>query len=180
MKKKIGIISVLALCTLLVAAIITLSAVKVNNLPNLGNPDWIMIYSSASSSERVLTKGQEKYDEFVETFNDCFTEQLISALFSGRIKGDYDVNADGNVSPTKPYVKYKFDNAQTLTIKGETIYDPSNTTKEVTYNEVYFNVSENNEKKDVKIYLRNSSSKSVYSFIVYVNLYDVFEFIAEC
>lgn len=176
MKKKIGIISVLALCTLLVAAIITLSAVKVNNLPNLGNPDWIMIYSSASSSDKTLTKGQDGYDEFVETFNNSFTEQLISSLFSGRISGNYDVNGDV-LKTEKPYVKYKFDNLQTLTIKGETIYDPSNTTKEVTYNEVYFNVSENNEKEDVKIYLRNSSSKSVYSFIVYVNLYDVFEFI---
>ena len=176
MRKKVGLISILAFCTVLVAAIITLSVIKVNNLPNLGNPDWIMFYNQSSSSEYTLTKGQDGYNEFVETFNNSFTEQLISSLFSGRISGNYDVNGDV-LKTEKPYVKYKFDNLQTLTVKGKTVYDPSNTSKAVAYDEVYFDVSENDAKEDVKIYLRNSSSKSVYSFIVYVNLNDVLEFI---
>lgn len=176
MKKKIGLIIVYSLCALLVCAIVTMSLIKFNTLPQLNNPTSIHMYKSTSTNDKTITKDVEQYDEFMKVFEDAFTEQYISALFTGRTSRDYDVNAD-NLSTTKPYIKFKYSQLQTLKLNGKIVKDPADSNKTIEYNELYFNITETNMKSSVMLRFRNSNSGSVYTLSCYANLAKLFEYV---
>lgn len=173
MKKKIITISIYAVCLLLVGAIVTMSLVKVNALPEFEDPDWIRVYSSSQSSARNISKGNEDYNEILESIDEAFTQRYIQALFNGGLGQDYDINA-GALKSTKPYIILKYSAFQKLVIGGENQKDPTSA-QDIEYNEMYILLSETNERQPMLLQYRNSSNGSVWYFTCEGNSYSIYE-----
>lgn len=178
MKKKILTISIYVLCVLLAGAILTMSLVKFNSLPSYANPDWISVYVSGSNTPRNISKGTDDYQKLLEKIDESFTSSYISALFRGNANKNYDVNA-GTLSSAKPYIVLKFSAKQKLEIAGKVVKNPSKTSEDVEYNEIYILVTENNERKDMLVQYRNSANGSVWYITLEGNVYPIYEYINE-
>lgn len=128
----------------------------------VSRPDVVYIYKAgASNSSGILPKDDERYDEFMKYYDEMFSSSFLSALFNGRLSG-YSISEPIAVSSsskitqdfTNAYVRFNYDEPIALTYKnGQEYVKESNTSKKITFKDLYFEVSETNSIQDFTMYV---------------------------
>jgi hypothetical protein len=180
---KITAIVVLGVVFALALFILISSLATVGLNPRfVARPDEVYIYKAgATSASGQITDDEELYGEFMEYYDTMFTSSFLSALFNGRLSGytlsEKQISTSSNMSSlfgTNPYVKFKYDDKITLTYQNGAEYRSLNKTKEtVVFDELYFQVTEQNELHEFKLYVVDynaTQNSSKYTYYVEVNL----------
>ena len=162
---KIVALVALSLVAVLALLIIVAACVQVNLKPYItGQPDRIEVYDSSSRID-AFEKGTDKYDEFMQQYNEMFESSYLVSLFSGRL-GDYKIeepterqslsSVENNVLKKGYYVKFVYysDNTQTVCYNNgkeyNTIFGLNET---LSFNSIYFAVSEENHLTNIDMYV---------------------------
>ncbi len=166
-KKTSKIIALVALVLVAVLAVLIIVAacVQVDLKPRItAQPDRIAVYSSSSKIDE-FEAGSEKYDEFMQQYNEMFKSSYLVSLFSGRL-GDYKIeepkekqsfsSVESSVLKQGYYVRFIYDNDNTQTVRYQsgkeynTIFGVNET---LSFNSIYFAVSEDNKLSNVDMYV---------------------------
>jgi len=147
----------------------------------VSKPDVIYIYKAgATNSSGILPKDDERYDEFMKYYDEMFSSSFLSALFNGRLSG-YSISepikesSTSNITKefTNAYVRFSYDEPIALTNKnGEEYKKESNTSKKITFKDLYFEVDETNSMQSYTMYVIDYESTQTKGKITYckVNL----------
>ena len=177
----------------LVVLIVVAACITTNLKPKfIGQPDRIVIYNQ-SSTYGEFSSDQQKYEDFMEKFDQSFTSSYLVALFSGRL-GDYKIedekeNMTLSTALSKInsgyYVEFKYIDDQTLTYaNGDVYYSVFNKNQTITYNSIYFALSDQNDLATLDIYVayKTNATSSTY-YVVRIsqkaNMYDIYENISS-
>lgn len=167
MKKKTIVYSVcLGLALAVALIIIIMSCVKVDLRPSFTkNPNVVTIYSNELvSGSAVLDDGTEGYKDFKKIYNDMFSVNSLSALFTGNF-GDYKINEtidafDESTNALNDrlgnnYVKLFFEEPQKLYNKNGKEYTSiyGGGTYNLTFDTIYFSFDNENMVKDLTFYI---------------------------
>ena len=180
---KITAIVVLGVVFALALFILISSLATVGLNPRfVANPDEIHVYKAgATTASGQITNDDELYDDFMGYYNSMFSSSFLSALFNGRLSGytiaEKQISTSSKMSSLfseSPYVRFKYDDLITLTHKNGAAYTSLNKTKEkVVFNELYFQVTEQAELHEFKLYVVDynaTEASSKYTYYVEVNL----------
>ena len=174
-KKKKKIATIVSLCAFLALAvtIIVLATVPANLRPSCVSSDFYRVnfynnYSSSAAGTAHKADHKEKYENFVNDLNKCFSESYISAIFSGSLS-KYDVTEKKTSDfestakkaeelGTSKYIELIYENAQVFTNRDGSKYQTKNSTSKVvewtiSFKKVYIVVNEENGFKDTNIYI---------------------------
>ena len=166
-KKRIIAYSVsLGIALALALIIIIMSCVKVDLRPSFAKePSEVTIYSNELvSGSALLDGGTEGYKDFKNIYNDMFSINSLSALFSGNF-GNYKINEtidafDESASALKErlgdnYVKLYFETPQKLYNKNGSEYTSiyGGGTYNLTFDTIYFSFDNDNMVKDLTFYI---------------------------
>ncbi len=196
-RKKIGIITIMAVTFALALAVIIMSCVNINLKPHfIKDADEITIITDQITSGSIhLNSESENYDDFVTSYKNAFSINTLSALFSGNF-GNYTINETANefIETTSSlnsrlganYVKLYYNAPQTLYRHDGSAYEYSKffTSNKITYDTVYFAFSNDNGVKEVTFYFaidgnltsqNGQKRKSVTTISVNANTYPIFE-----
>lgn len=208
--RKIGMLVASVVSFLLAACIIVLSCVNVNNRPKfIKNPNSITITTTEVMSGSIyLYEGTESYNNFIKVYNNVFTMDILSSLFSGNF-GSYSINElpdeanksikQFNLSDIKNslgnnYVQFSYNGEeQDIRNNNGSLYNCTVGLKEdykkLTFNTIYFPLSENNTVKDLVFYvpvlgnMTNSSSgaerRSLMTITIKANTSPLFKSLSE-
>jgi len=143
------------------------SLAKVDLNPKfVSQPDEIYVYKANSAvPSGQITKDDDLHEEFLGYYNNMFSSSFLSALFGGRLSG-YELSSNQISTSQKiynqfenPYVKFKYDSEIALTYKNGREYKSKyDSTKTVTFKELYFEVDETNGLSEFKIYVIDYNS----------------------
>ena len=101
-RKKAGKITALCLLSVvfvLVVLIVVAACIPTNLKPNfIANPDRIVVYNQ-NSTYGEFTSDRDKYNSFMQQFDESFTSSYLVALFSGRL-GDYVIDSSSEQNGT--------------------------------------------------------------------------------
>ncbi len=190
---KITALCLMSVAFVLVVLIVVAACITTNLKPKfIGQPDRIVIYNQ-SSTYGEFSSDQQKYEDFMEKFDQSFTSSYLVALFSGRL-GDYKIedekeNMTLSTALSKInsgyYVEFKYIDDQTLTYaNGDVYYSVFNKNQKITYNSIYFALSDQNDLATLDIYVayKTNSTSSTY-YVVRIsqkaNMYDIYENISS-
>ncbi len=196
-RKKIGLIVAMAVTFALALAVIIMSCVNINLRPHfIKDADEITIITDQITSGSIhLNSESENYNDFVKSYNNSFSINTLSALFSGNF-GNYTINetADEFVETSSSlssrlganYVKLYYNTPQTLYRHDGTSYEYSKfyTSNKITYDTVYFAFNGENGTREVTFYFavdgnltsqNGQKRKSVTTIKVNANTYPIFE-----
>ena len=186
---------VLALATI----IIVMSCVKVNIKPQFIDDATSYRVTINGSDKLLLEEGNEEFAEFDELFDETFSLNYLTALFSGKL-GGYKINASDETkdyfySDTKnnkgmstslknalgdSYVRVKFGEEKEVTYSnGKTYMSKYNTNSKLVFDELYFNLSETNEEGSLTFYLGTRgylSGTRITKITIEANTYALYEF----
>ena len=193
-RKKAGKIT--ALCFLsvvfvLVVLIVVAACIPTNLKPNfIANPDRIVVYNQ-NSTYGEFTSDRDKYNSFMQQFDESFTSSYLVALFSGRL-GDYVIDSSSEQNGTTLssvlselqsgfYVEFKYSQPQTLTYaNGEVYHSVFNSSRTIEFTSVYFALSSTDEFSDLNMYVSyKTSSTSSTNYVIKIaqkaNTYALYE-----
>lgn len=189
---KITALVALVLTAVLALLIVIAACVPVNLQPNVASPDRIVVYDQ-SSRYGEFEKGTDKYNSFIQRFDDMYNASYLVSLFSGRL-GKYTIEGQKeNVlfSTVKSdelqkgyYVEFKYDESQTLKNQDGSIhYSIYATNEELTYSSVYFALSETDGLEMLNIYIpvnyRSKSDTYALHISQKANTHEIFENIED-
>lgn len=190
---KITALVALVLVAVLGVLIIVAACVPVNLKPNVASPDRIAIYNE-STRYGEFDQRTEKYNSFMQKFNDMYDASFLVSLFSGRL-GSYTIEGQkenvlfSEVKSDKLqkgyYVEFKYDEPQTLKNQdGSTHYSIYVVNKELTYTSIYFALAEKDGLETLDIYIPvkltdKSSSECALRISQKANTYDIFNNIED-
>ena len=154
--------SLLGIVLALVVLIIVGACVKVNLKPYIAaNHDRVTIYNQ-NSVYGQFDSDQEKYQQFMQQFDEIFETSFLVALFSGRL-GDYQITGqqDNQLFSTVEsqlkngyYVEFKYDLPQTVTYNDGSAYkDIWHTDQTLSFTSLYFAISQTDELSTLDIYV---------------------------
>ena len=188
----LGIVFVLAMFIL----VSSFANVELN--PNfVARPDVIRIYKSghtvASGTITSAEEDEERYNDFMEYYDNMFTSSFLSALFNGRLSG-YAISEAKSVKSTSNlisqfdngYVQFSYDEEIALTYKnGKECKYKNNTAETITFKDLYFEISEDDALKTITFYVvdYNSTQREgntyYYEVSLAANTSDLFENIED-
>lgn len=193
-RKKAGKITALCLLSVvfvLVVLIVVAACIPTNLKPNfIANPDRIVVYNQ-NSTYGEFTSDRDKYNSFMQQFDESFTSSYLVALFSGRL-GDYVIDSSSEQNGTTLssvlselqsgfYVEFKYSQPQTLTYaNGEVYHSVFNSSRTIEFTSVYFALSSADEFSDLNMYVSyktssTSSTNYVIKIIQKANTYALYE-----
>ena len=160
---KITAIIVLGIVFALALFIVISSVATVGLSPKfVAKPSVVYVYkANATNSSGVLTSDNEKYEEFMEYYNEMFTSSFLSALFNGRLSG-YQISTPMTATSTSSitsefksaYIRFKYDEAIALTYNdGKEYVKETNTSKKITFKDMYFQISEEDKLQTLDMYV---------------------------
>lgn len=186
---------VLALATI----IIVMSSVKVNTKPAFIDDAVSYRVTIDGKDKLLLEQEDEEFAEFDKLFDETFSLNYLTALFTGKL-GGYEINAndettDNFYSDTKnntgmssalksalgdSYVRVKFaEEKEVAYSNGKAYMSKYNTNSKLVFNELYFNLSENNEDASLTFYLGTRgylSGTRITKITIEANTYALYEF----
>ncbi len=188
---KITAIIVLGIVFALALFIVISSVATVGLSPKfVAKPSVVYVYkANSTNSSGVLTSDNEKYDDFMEYYNDMFTSSFLSALFNGRLSG-YEISSPMTAASTSAitsefksaYIRFKYDDAIALTYNdGKEYVKETNTSKKITFKDLYFQISEEDKLQTLDMYVIDFESTQTDGKTQYVkvslmaNTSDLFE-----
>ncbi len=200
-RKKIITFSLISGFTLLISlVIIILACIKIDTKPKFieNNPLTYDIYLETGEPSLNLEQTDPEYEEFNNRVNSIFKTQLLTAMFTGRLKG-YDINETtssfysstsaktGQSSELKnrlntSYIRIKYDHDIKLLNKDgseyKSVWSPSYT---LTFNEMYFNIYDTNQEHEVTLLLATDGylTGRITEVKVKVNTYSLYQYVAE-
>lgn len=190
---KITALCLMSVAFILVVLIVIAACITTNLKPKfIAQPDRIVIYNQ-SSTYGEFSSDQNKYEDFMDKFDQSFTSSYLVALFSGRL-GDYAIedekeNMTLSTALSKLnsgyYVEFKYMEDQTLTYaNGDVYYSVFNKNQSITYNSIYFALSDQNDLSTLDIYVAyKTNSTSATYYVVRIsqkaNMYDIYENLAS-
>ena len=180
-KNRIIALSVIGVVLVLAVLIIVAACVPMNLKPTVvGKPDRIVVYDK-SADYGEFSSDQEKYQEFMTKFDDMFEASYLVSLFSGRL-GDYQITGQSenltlssvksNVLEKGYYVEFKYSDPQTLRYSDGSEYkniSASNGT--LTFNSIYFALSDKNELSTLDMYaaVKYSDAANATTYVIKVS-----------
>lgn len=194
-KKRAGKITALVslvLTAVLAILIIVAACVPVNLKPNVSSPDRIAVYNK-SSDYGEFEKGTNKYNSFMQKFNDMYDASFLVSLFSGRL-GSYKIegqkslvsfsSVESEELKTGYYVEFKYDEPQILKNQDGSIhYSIYESNEKLEYSSIYFALSETDGLDTLNIYIpvRYRSKSDTYALHISqkANTHDIFENIED-
>ena len=177
---KITAIIVLGIVFALALFIVISSVATVGLNPRfVAKPDVVYVYkANATNSSGILTSDNEKYDDFMEYYDQMFTTSFLSALFNGRLSG-YTISAPMSAkSETEiisgfenAYVRFKYDEAIALTYSdGREYQKETNTSKKITFKDMYFQIKEEDKLQTLEMYVIDFESTQTKGKTQYVKV----------
>lgn len=190
---------VISIFTLLVAlTVIIMACVSVDLRPKfIENPNHITIYSTEVPSGLIVIQ-EDNENLFLNKYDEAFRISSLSALFSGNF-GDYDIDetytpfdqSDSALKNTfgNNFVKMTYSTPQEFKTRNGQKYVSKNGYNNITFDAVYFSISENNSTQDITLFfavsgnITNSSSgqerRSITKIKLRANTYSLYELIGE-
>ncbi len=138
---KWWLIVIYCLVSVIILSTIVSCFVKVSYKPEIANPE---IYYAQSNNEYITGDKQlntKVYDEINKAFNDAFKENLLSSLFSSRIRAKSRIESSSKLPTFSGYqLRLSYTQEQTIMLNGE-VYKPStNTSQTIHYEQIYVDV----------------------------------------
>lgn len=189
---KITALVALALTFVVAVLIVVAACIPVNLKPNISTPDRIAIYDQ-SSTYAEFEKGTDKYESFMQRFDDMYDASYLVSLFSGRL-GNYTIEGQkenvlfstikSNELQEGYYIEFKYDEPQTLKNQDGTIHYSIYASNEVlTYSSVYFALSDTDGLETVNIYIpvkyRSKSDTYALHISQKANTFEIYNNIAD-
>lgn len=199
-KIAFSIISFLTLA--LAVVIIVMSCVKVNLKPSFISDATSYRITINNTDKMLLDESSEEFDKFDNLFEESFSMNYLTALFSGKL-GGYDINDDDETTDyfysdttnntgisTKlkselgsNYVRVKF--AEEKVVKysnGETYKSKYNSANELKFSELYFNLTTSEDVETITFYIGTNgylSGTRITKITVEANTYALYEFATQ-
>ena len=123
MKNKIAPIIVLGITALIVLAVMVLYFTPVSYMPKMSNPNYIQVHQT-STKYVTCDSDDEVYGKVLSTFNNSFSQNMLSAIFAGQTSGALNQTATGELRTTTDapdyvtYVQFDYNEAQKITVNG--------------------------------------------------------------
>lgn len=171
MAKRIGAIVSLSLIGVLIIATIIMANVSVNYKIYCNDPKYVYVQYQSNSDVGTT---QEQKDAIVNYINNASSEKSLIALFNGNLNNYAEVVKENGSLPKNLsfYVRYVYENEQTLKLKKKDYKDSEG--KTYGYTELVFTVTQEQGKQTRKVYvITDSSNPDEYNF--YYNLDADFE-----
>ncbi len=168
---KITASIILAIVFVLAVFILVSSFANVDLNPKfVAKPDVIRIYKAGHTAvSGTITSAEEdkdRYEDFMEYYDNMFTSSFLSALFNGRLSG-YAISEAKTVKSTsnlisqfdQGYIQFSYDEEIALTFKnGKEYKQKHNTAESVTFKDLYFEISEEDALKTITFYVVDYNS----------------------
>lgn len=168
-KKKNKLVTLVSLCFAFVIAVsvIIMAAVPVSLNPKCLESGFsrVRLYAGTQTNPINFYEDSDGFEKFEEVYNKAFKQTYINALFTGtlfsyEIEEKYDaVPTIGTLTSNDTYIVYlKYDEDQVLTHQNgkvyESVYETKQwTNKELTFKEVWFNVSKEEGMQETTVYV---------------------------
>ena len=201
-KRKI-IFSVISFLTFALATIIiVMSCVKVNLKPEFISDAMSYRITINNSDKILLDESNEEFEEFDKIFEDSFSINYLSALFTGKL-GGYELTDENETSDIfyssttgltgmsttlknalgSNYVRVKFDQDKVVKYSNGEVYKSKNNTEyQLTFNELYFKLSTSESEETTTFYLGTKgylSGTRIFKITVKANTYSLYNYAKE-
>ena len=196
--------SIISFVTLALATIIiVLSCVKVNTKPAfIKDVSRYEITVKENSSMIVYENGEDKFKEFDKLFNEAFSLNYLTALFTGKL-GGYELNSsnettDNFYSDTQQnigmssilknalgdnYVKVKFNEEKEVKYSnGKTYTSKYDSTVPLVFDELYFSLNSDNEDSTLTFYMGTRGylqGVKITKITIKANTYSLYNYVVE-
>lgn len=173
-RKKITTLCALCFCAVLALVVIILAVVPVGLAPKFMKADCstVALYEG-TSIKNSYEKEDEKYHQFIKLYKKAFSQTYLTAMFSGSLganppkelyQNKVENGKDNGISVVKGlaenatyFVNFHYNNAQTFTYANGKAYKSGYSTSywngTITFNDVFFAVSENGGMQTTTIYV---------------------------
>ncbi len=201
-RKKTRIISYSIILTIVLAlavTIITLSCIKVDLKPSFITDASSYRVTISNTEVMTIDESNDEFKEFNNIYLNSFNSHYLTALFTGRLGGykieeTYDyfysdtANSTGMSTALKnalgsDYVRAIFDESkQILNSDGSVYYSKVNTDTTLSFNEMYFSLSDSKSEHDLVFYFGVTgyySRARILKITVRANTYDLYKFVTE-
>lgn len=194
--------SIISLLTLALATvIIVLSCVRVNFKPAfIDNAVRYEITLKENSSTVVYEESEEKFKQFDKIFEETFSLNYLTALFSGKL-GGYEINSDnettenfysntqeniGMSSALKSalgdnYVKVKFaEEKEVQYSNGKAYKSKYNSSVSLVFDELYFNLNTTDAEDNLTFYMGTRgylSGTKITKITIKANTYALYDYV---
>ena len=201
-KRKI-IFSVISFLTFALATIIiVMSCVKVNLKPEFISDAMSYRITINNSDKILLDESNEEFEEFDKIFEDSFSINYLSALFTVKL-GGYELTDENETSDIfyssttgltgmsttlknalgSNYVRVKFDQDKVVKYSNGEVYKSKNNTEyQLTFNELYFKLSTSESEETTTFYLGTKgylSGTRIFKITVKANTYSLYNYAKE-
>ena len=147
-KNKGVLIAVYCLVAVLVLSTIVCCFVKTSYRPEIQDPYAFTAYISGNADSYIACdkdNNKDRYNEVLTTFNDSFTESVLSSLFSGRMFSKSRIESSQSLPSFSGYtLKLSFATKQTIMLNGKEYNPPTNSSQTIEYDEIYVDVAGDN------------------------------------
>lgn len=199
-KISFSIISFLVLA--LAVVIIVMSSVKVNLKPEFIDDAISYRITINNVDKLLLDQSSEEFDDFDKLFDETFSINYLTALFSGKL-GGYEIKSEDETtnyfySDTKNntgmssslksslgsnYVRVKFaDEKQVKYSNGKVYKSQYNSNADLKFDELYFALSNSEQTETLTFYLGTRgylSGTRITKITVQANTYSLYEFVTQ-
>ncbi len=198
-KKKKRIITSVAMgvAFALAVVIIVLATVPVSLKPNCIDDDYttVKLYNGTSLTgpRASFEADDERFEKFVEVFDDSFGQSYLTALFSGSLFASYyepeekhetfQTSANELITNNTYFVRLSYSEEKTLTYQnGKTYISPFKSGSfdgVITFTDIYIAVNSENGFRDTKVYIpiHYPSDEVEYAITITIraNTYKIYE-----
>ena len=195
--KTIIFSTISAVVLALVITIIVLASITINLKPYfITRPSTLVVYTNSSLS---FSPNDDNEEEFYSIYENSFDTTILTALFTGRL-GAYEIvegrtgfysdatNKQGlndtvRTSLGSNYIHLYYGQAQMLyNANGSAYTSRRDTSKEFYYNDVYFNITNEDQEQDVTFYFgayNGNSTPVIVSITVKANTYAIYDYVTN-
>ena len=157
------------LCGLLIISTVVCCVVNVNYKPQIQTPYVINVQDNNYAKYTVgSSQTGGRYNEMLDAFNNSFSENVLTSIFSGRAGFDSRIIESTSKDPMASFTGFKVRftcEESEIMLNGKPYNPPTNTSKTLKYTDIIFNVTENDSMQKHYIYyavIDDVTSKTVY------------------
>ena len=187
---KIVALCLLSLVFVIVVLVVIAACINTNLKPNfIQDPDRIIVYNQNSTYGQFSKNASvedSRYDEFMNMFNESFSNNYLVALFSGSL-GGYEIHKESERTKLSAiqeelqkgfYVQFVYTEPQTLKYSNGDIYNSIYASATpIEYTSLYFTLAEVDDFATLDIYVSYKANND--SYVVKVsqkaNLFNIYE-----